>query len=118
MASPGTFMPSTKILLLLLAFVIHFYKEWKILGFRNYSLYINRSFIKMIYSNKFYFRGSKSHGMEIKNVEKLTYLIRGKVEQIYIQSIKLSWNRFLFKNMAGKQILTFRIFNEWYNVKY
>lgn len=56
--------------------------------------------------------------MEIKNVEKLTYLIRGKVDKIYIQSIKLSWNRFLVKNMAGKQILTFRIFNEWYNVKY
>lgn len=83
------------------------------------TLYINKSFIKKNYiAINIYFRGSKSHGMKIKNVEKLTYLIRGKVEQIYIQSIKLSWNIILVKYMAGKQILTFRIFNEWYNVKY
>lgn len=89
------------------------------------TLYINRSFIKNKHkcyiAINIYFRGSKpkSHGMEIKkNVEKLTYLIRGSVEEIYKQSIKLSWNRVLVKNMAGKQILAFRAFNEWHNVTY
>lgn len=61
MASAGTLMPSAKILLLLLVFVIHFYKEWKILGFRNYSLYKQIFYIKkqMLHSNKYLLQGIK-----------------------------------------------------------
>lgn len=71
-ASAGTLMPSAKTLLLLLVFVIHFYKEWKILGFRNYSLNKHLLVRKCYIAINIYFRGSKSHGMEIKNVKKLT----------------------------------------------
>lgn len=50
-------MPSAKTLLLLLVFVIHFYKEWKILGFRNYSLYKQIFYLKKCYTAiNIYFR--------------------------------------------------------------